>query len=303
MDWDIKLIALYYWVDASFAKGGYAHGLRHSNNSEKMELAFSDEEAMTVYLYGILRKYKEVKDIYNYTKDHLLDWFPNLPSYAKFNERLNRLNNVFSFLAQQASEQISLPDWLLESQTLVDAVVDSMPIILAIRGRSGSAKVAREVANKGKCASKGFYYHGLKLHHLGFCMPGKLPIPQSLVISPASHNDNTVFKEQIAPLFRNIRVFSDRIYHDQGAWQDLKEQFNIEVMPCQKRKRGQKQLFANQKLFSTGVSRIKQPVESFFHWINDKTGIQVASKVRSTKGLFKHVFGKLTAALLILAGF
>ncbi|MCI5120215.1 MAG: transposase, partial [Candidatus Electrothrix sp. AUS4] len=32
----------------------------------------------------------------------------------------------------------------------------------------------------------------------------------------------------------------------------------------------------------------------------EKTGIQTASKVRSTQGLLVHVFGKLAAAMLML---
>lgn len=303
MTWDIKLIALYYWVCDQFETGLNNTVQRYNKNNSTMVLDFTDEEAVTIYLYGILRQDFEVKKIYNYAHDHLLDWFPTLPSYAKFNERLNRLNPVFEALCQRSHQLIAIPDWLIGSQSLIDSVVDSMPIILAIRGRSGSAKVAREIANKGFCASKGFYYHGLKLHHLGFCVPNTLPKPQSIVLSTAAENDNTVFKEQIAPNFRNLRVFNDRIYHDQESIETLKENYNIEVMPCQKRKKGQVSLYADQKLFSTAVSSIKQPVESFFCWLIRKTGIQVASNVRSTKGLLKHIFGRLTAAFLSLAGF
>ena len=186
---------------------------------------------------------------------------------------------------------------------MLDAVVDSMPIILAMAGRADSAKVAREVANKGKCASKGFYYHGVKLHHLGLCNPYKMPLPQCLMLSAASENDNIFFKEQMAPKFSNLRVYGDRIYHDEAGMAELKQLYNIQVMPCQKRKKGQQYLKADQKYFSTLVSQIRQPVESFFNWINEKTGIQIASKVRSLKGLLKHIYAKLTAGLLILNGF
>lgn len=186
---------------------------------------------------------------------------------------------------------------------MLDAIVDSMPIILAMAGRADSAKVALEAANKGKCASKGFYYHGVKLHQLGLCNPYKMPLPQCLMLSAASENDNTFFKEQMAPKFSNLRVYGDRIYHDQAGMAELKQLYNIQVMPCQKRKKGQEHLKADQKYFSTLVSRIRQPVESFFNWINEKTGIQIASKVRSLKGLLKHIYAKLTAGLLILNGF
>ncbi|WP_217646396.1 hypothetical protein [Nitrosomonas sp. Nm34] len=48
---------------------------------------------------------------------------------------------------------------------------------------------------------------------------------------------------------------------------------------------------------STAVSRVRQPIKTLFAWIEEKTGIECASKVRSYKGLMAHVFGKLAAAL------
>ncbi len=53
-------------------------------------------------------------------------------------------------------------------------------------------------------------------------------------------------------------------------------------------------------ILSTNVSRIRQPIESLFNLIDKKTGIQTASKVRLTQGLLVHVYGKLSAALLLL---
>jgi len=35
-----------------------------------------------------------------------------------------------------------------------------------------------------------------------------------------------------------------------------------------------------------------------FNWLIEKTDIQTASKVRSTKGLLVHVFGKIAAAFI-----
>ena len=198
------------------------------------------------------------------------------------------------------SKRVALPDWL-EGQSLVDAVVDSFPIILAKGARADSAKVAREVADKGYCSSKDLWYHGIKLHKLGLRVPGSLPLPQSLVLSAASQNDNTVFKEQIAPTYRNLRVYGDKIFHDQPAIEHLKEEYNIEMMPRQKRKKKQPYLYTDQKFFNTLVSKARQPVESFFNWLEEKTGTQCAAKVRSTQGLLKHVFGALVAALFTLA--
>jgi len=41
--------------------------------------------------------------------------------------------------------------------------------------------------------------------------------------------------------------------------------------------------YAADKIFSTAVSRLGQPIESLFNWLIEKTDIQRASKVRSTK--------------------
>ncbi|MBF0208164.1 MAG: hypothetical protein HQK53_14900, partial [Oligoflexia bacterium] len=51
---------------------------------------------------------------------------------------------------------------------------------------------------------------------------------------------------------------------------------------------------------SADISRRRQPIESLINWINEKTGIQIASKVRSTKGLNLHFFGRLAAAVMMM---
>jgi len=56
--------------------------------------------------------------------------------------------------------------------------------------------------------------------------------------------------------------------------------------------------FAANKLYSSAVSKVRQPIESFFNWLIEKTNIQNASKVRSTNGLWFHCFGKLLVACL-----
>ena len=53
-------------------------------------------------------------------------------------------------------------------------------------------------------------------------------------------------------------------------------------------------------LYSRAVSSVRQPIESLFNWIIEKTDIQRASKVRSTKGLLVHVFGRIAAAFIFL---
>ena len=302
-DWEELLIKIYYSICDLYEEDLKWYSQRYSNNTNwlmSQALEFTDQEALSIYLFGILQKRRDVSEIYKYAKDHLESWFPQLSSYQKFNERLNRLSPSLGRLVHRLLLEVSIPDWLIKPQQLIDTLVDSMPIILAKGSRSDRAKVALEVANKGYCASKKLYYHGLKLHHLGIHVPSTLPLPLQFVLSEASANDNRIFKEQIALSYRDLRVYGDKIYFDKEVFEDLKQQNRIHVLACQKRVRGQKHLFADQKFFNTMISQIRQPIESFFNWLEQKTAIQVASKVRSLKGLFKHVYGRLAAALLLL---
>ena len=66
---------------------------------------------------------------------------------------------------------------------------------------------------------------------------------------------------------------------------------------CQEIKKRDK---AADDLFSVAVSRIRQPIESLFNWLIQKTDIQRASKVRSSKGLLVHIFGKIASAFINL---
>ena len=101
------------------------------------------EECITVYLWGISRRRFEQTTIYNYTKNHLLEWFPKLPSYQAFSDRLNRLAPAFQALAEiwLSVIGVNLPEHM-------EYIVDSCPIILAKGPRSGQAKVARELCEK-----------------------------------------------------------------------------------------------------------------------------------------------------------
>ena len=302
-DWEELLIKLYYSICNFYEEDLKWYSQRYSNNTNWLEsqaLEFTDEEAISIFLFGILQKRRNTLEIYTYTKDHLESWFPQLPSYQKFNERLNRLSPSLGRLVHRLLLEVKFPEWLIQSQNLIDTLVDSMPIMLAKGSRSDSAKVALEVADKGYCASKKLYYHGLKLHHLGLSVPSTLPIPLQLDLSKASANDNRIFKEQIATLYRDLRVYGDKIYFDKEVFEDFQKDYRVHVLACQKRKKGQKHLFADQKFFNTMISQIRQPIESFFNWLEQKTSIQMASKVRSLKGLFKHVYGKLAAALFLL---
>ena len=53
-------------------------------------------------------------------------------------------------------------------------------------------------------------------------------------------------------------------------------------------------------LFSYAVSTVREPIESFINWLNEKVKIQNAQKVRFTKGLLVNIFAKMAAAFIYL---
>jgi len=158
---------------------------------------------------------------------------------------------------------------------------------------------AEEIAEKGYCASKGIWFYGVKLHVLGAERKGTLPLPEYIGVAGGGEHDLPVFR-QIAPLLKGKEVYADKAYADTLLKQKLMEDQDTELMTPVKLKKGQKKLSLPEQLFSTAVSRVRQPIESLFSWLQEKTGIEIASKVRSYNGLMVHIFGKLAAAMLML---
>ena len=247
---------------------------------------------MTIYLWGIVERRFEVKQIYAYTKMHLLEWFPRLPSYQAFNRRLNELAPAFQTLAAIVLDMPVFQDCLSSN-----SIIDSMPIMLAKQSRSSRAKVSPELCSKSYCASKDQWYYGMKLHALGIVQYKRIPMPSLFCVSTASDHDLTIGKQMLAsppPTIR--RLFADKAYCD-AEWKAFLAGKGIQLCTPFKKTRGFVDLFISEDCFSSFVSRIRQPMESFFNWLSEKTGIQAASKVRSTKGLLTFIFARIAAAL------
>ena len=292
---EFKLIAMYFYISDIYDNELKYSCQRFSNNSEP---DFTDQEVMTIYLYvmHIEQRYK-IKQIYEYASDHLRSWFPLLPSYQAFNMRVNRLGEAFRLLAAHITGMF-VPSDCASNESLPD----SMPIITCSGKRQG--KVAREITDKGYCSTKGMYYYGLKLHTLAFHRPGRLPFPEQFHLTPASENDLNLFKQAWGEIENRI-FFGDKIYHDSDYFKQAENSPNTLMLTPVKAVKGQSEALkqwdkAANDLFSTAVSKVRQPIEALFNWLIEKTDIQRASKVRSTKGLLVHVFGRLTAAFISL---
>jgi Transposase DDE domain len=279
-----QLIQLYVWVCTIYDKHSVLKLQRLSNNNHP---AFTDQELITVYLFGHLQGHFQQRRIYDYIRAHWLAWFPDLPSYQAFNYRLNLLSSSFALLLEDLLSQLTTS----ETETS-DHVIDSLPIILAKATRANTAKVARELANKGYCSTKKLYYHGLKLHLLGRRRPQQLPLPEALALTAASVHDLTAFRQEVeGPAFGLL--FADKAYKDEATKAELAKR-QVELCTPDKCKPGQEKEKAYKSLWSRFVSAMRQPIESMFNWLIQRSGLQEASKVRSTNGLLVHCYGKLT---------
>lgn len=293
----LKLIALYSYLCEVYDTELRWYCQRFSPNGN--EGKFTDQELLCGYLFALMEGQKpQLKSIWKFLDDYWHDWFPDLPGYVGFTRRLNRLAPVLNYLLMRVIEDIARSDhhWIKDM-----SVMDSFPIMTCSSKRK--ANVARELTDKGYCATKSMHYYGLKLHFIGFYRPGGLPLPEYMKVSPASWHDLSAIREELSQL-KGRAIFADKIYIDQRLQQQLNSQGSHLYTPV-KLIKGESQWerqfnAAADQLFSTAVSRVRQPVEAIFNWLEQKVALQDASKVRSTKGLIVHTFGKLTAAFLTL---
>lgn len=292
---EIQLIQLFVWVCATYDKHPTLKYQRWSNNPT--EPLFSDQEMITIYLFSLLQGHYKQSAMHSYVAGHWAAWFPHLPSYQAFNRRLNMLHEVWPVLLGELWCELGQPT--PDAVDGLDQLLDSLPIMLAVRGRSYQAKVARDQADQGYCESKKLWYYGVKLHLLGAKQYQQLPAPLGLCFTEASRHDLPVVKEQVlVPL--PGRLFGDKAYKDQATAQTLAAHGTALCTPDKKTPGQTVYPVGHSGLWSRFVSAMRQPIESFFNWLIAKTELQNAAKVRSSDGLQVHCYGKLTAAFYLL---
>lgn len=286
MDWQDRIITLYLQICDDYKNKLWTFCQRFSNYAN---LSFSDEEVITIYMAGTMAGLTTKKQIYNHANDYWLGLFPKLPRYEAFVYRVNKLGDVF--IAMMESYQNRIPPEKFSDNKF--RLTDSMPIIMAQQGRRFKAKVAPELADKGGyCSTKKLHYYGVKLHIVGCAQEGTIPIPEKIALTSAGTHDLKAY-EQILPEILQYDKFADKAYYGSSI------RGSKTYTPVKKDK-GQEYLESADSLYSTAISRIRQPIESLNNWIEEKVKIQIASKVRSYNGLMAHVFGKLAVAFNLL---
>lgn len=285
-----QLINLFLLVCHFYDKHSVLKEQRLSNNHQP---AFSDQELLTMYIFGHLHGHSEQRRIYHYFQNHWGEWFPALPSYQACNRRWNKLTAAFELLI---SELLASAAWQIEPTD--DRLIDSLPIMLATGKRANSARVAAELADTGFCATKSEYYHGVKLHLIAARRLNQLPLAEKIHFSAASQHDLAVLRELDPCLPEKCGLFADRAYFDEQMRELFKERGSF-LLAVYKRHRGES-LADVPTYYNRFVSAVRQPLESLFGWLIAKTNLQNASRVRSSDGLKVHCLGKLAVACCLL---
>jgi len=217
-----------------------------------------------------------------------------MPNYKAFNKRICYLADAIKTLA---SDLLSA---LANDSSCPTHLIDSMPIVLAKQSRSSRAKVAPQMCNKGYCDAKKMWFYGVRLHALGQSQRKTLPQPKQILLTSANVHDRKAAEEMLADVY-GIDLFADKAYINKQWEAQIQDINRVNIVTPIKLQKGQKRLSFWDSIFSTAISRVRQPIESFFNWLQETTHIQNACKVRSADGLIAFVFSRIAVACLILS--
>jgi hypothetical protein len=120
MNWQDRLITIYLHVCKHDQQNLWIYSQRMSHYAD---LSFSNEEVITLFLFGVVDKHREIKGIDEYVDRHLRDGFPRLPSYVAYFQRLNQVADVFTpllaLIQQEQEVKNSGQAWLIDSFAVV----------------------------------------------------------------------------------------------------------------------------------------------------------------------------------------
>lgn len=284
-----QLIELYLFICQIYDTRSETCFQRQSNNRNPK---FTDQELVSIWFFGHLNEKFTKIQIYRFIRNYWAEWFPSLPKYQTFSYRLNLLEQTFQSIGAE------LFTYLRASQIPErDHLIDSFPVMLASGGHAFGARVARELADVGYCPAKKTFFHGVRLHAIAQRRCAQLPNPAQIWLAEASHHDSTAAREQFLEL-SNTCLIGDLAYLEPQFELSLKEQ-NTLLLTGFKKPKG-KDLTSFEKYHNRLIAKFRQPVESLFNWIDEKTRLQKASKVRSADALMIHCWGKLAVAFYLL---
>jgi hypothetical protein len=289
---DDSLIQIYLLIEPLFGQTELPlYTERFSNNKSPH---FTDAELFTCAIFTEVIGCKNKKQGYLFIRNHYSSWFPNLPHYEVYNRKLNKYHEALAYIFLVLRNRYGIYPGS-------GGMVDTAPITVCQAHHAFHSRAAQPFVSKGYCPAKKKYYVGAKLQLIAQKKTIGLPLPVSYHLETASKHDLEIAKQTLPYVdVEKIDLYGDKAYIDRDFQLDLFENNSINLITPIKKRKGQPHLTLFQRAYNTIHSSIRQTIDTLFGWINEKTGIQNASKVRSVEGLFYHVNVKMVAALIML---
>ena len=80
----------------------------------------------------------------------------------------------------------------------------------------------------------------------------------------------------------------------------LRTQSKVQCWIYVKNSRAKSSLSTDKQWLSTAIAKVRQPIEAFIASVDKLTKVQDAAHIRSTPGLYVHIYGAFVVALLYL---
>jgi IS5 family transposase len=123
-------------------------------------------------------------------------------------------------------------------------------------------------------------------------------LPEKIHLSPASQHDLAALREVQPSLPAGCGLFADKAYFHTETAAACRERGWF-LLAAHKRHRNEPESSVP-TLYNRFVSAIRQPLESLFNWLIQRTDLQNVARVRSSQGLKMHCYGKLAVACFLL---
>jgi len=144
------IIFVFCWVDEKLKSFST---IRQRGSNPKL----SDAEVITMEIIGEFIGFDTDKYLWQYFKQHWLEWFPQLGSRSNF---VRQSANLWNYKKQIQK------DLAVEMGTMIDDIhmIDGLPIPVCRYGRARRCKIFKNLAAFGYCASKDEKYYGFHGH-------------------------------------------------------------------------------------------------------------------------------------------
>ncbi len=250
------IIFVYCWVSENFNKAVQDSRLRKAGFPPKL----SDVEVITMELVAEYLSIDSDKGIWEYFKNHWLQWFPQIGSRSQFAKQAANLYSVKQVLHTLMIEEIHL-------ETV--HIIDGFPIPICHLARSSWCKKFKGEASKGYCASKKEYYYGFK----GHLLIDTNGVIVRMSITPANIDEREAFRDfsdQVIGL-----VLGDKGYIDSNLQQDLRSDFIDLQTPLRSNmidlrpKKFVRELVSQRRLVETVISQLTEHFNITKVWARD----------------------------------